>query len=316
MEYELYNTELYHHGTKGMKWGIRRYQNKDGSLTALGKKRRASEEDQLKEREKKIKSLEKAKASRDKLDTKRAELDAREKALKNPTKPEDKAKLLPQKPKSVKDMSDDEVRNHINRMMLEKQYYDTRKSLAASNPPQVSKGKKFVNSLLNDVIAPAAKEAGRKWATNFLEEKLGLNKKTELQRLEDTWKKLDYKKKISDLQKGIDDNKDPYGLKDIEALAKRAKADYEIADYKNKAANIGKDDDPYGLKDLENRWKKSDYEKKIRDNESPSKPEKIDWDAKTKEQTYIKNLKETAQKQKEYEEWLEEERKKREQGGK
>lgn len=31
--------ELYHHGIKGMKWGIRRYQNKDGSLTAAGKKR-------------------------------------------------------------------------------------------------------------------------------------------------------------------------------------------------------------------------------------------------------------------------------------
>lgn len=31
--------ELYHHGVKGMRWGVRRYQNKDGSLTAAGKKR-------------------------------------------------------------------------------------------------------------------------------------------------------------------------------------------------------------------------------------------------------------------------------------
>lgn len=30
---------LYHHGVKGQRWGVRRYQNPDGSLTALGKKR-------------------------------------------------------------------------------------------------------------------------------------------------------------------------------------------------------------------------------------------------------------------------------------
>ena len=33
------NDELYHHGIKGQKWGVRRYQNPDGSLTAAGKVR-------------------------------------------------------------------------------------------------------------------------------------------------------------------------------------------------------------------------------------------------------------------------------------
>lgn len=35
----MYDLYLEHHGIKGMKWGVRRYQNKDGSLTAAGKKR-------------------------------------------------------------------------------------------------------------------------------------------------------------------------------------------------------------------------------------------------------------------------------------
>lgn len=38
MEYEIY-----HAGVKGMKWGVRRYQNKDGSLTPAGKKRYAQD---------------------------------------------------------------------------------------------------------------------------------------------------------------------------------------------------------------------------------------------------------------------------------
>lgn len=44
MEYELY-----HYGVPGMRWGVRRYQNKDGSLTATGKKK-VSKEDKLKEK--------------------------------------------------------------------------------------------------------------------------------------------------------------------------------------------------------------------------------------------------------------------------
>ena len=35
-----YSDELYHHGIKGQKWGVRRYQKEDGSLTNAGKKHR------------------------------------------------------------------------------------------------------------------------------------------------------------------------------------------------------------------------------------------------------------------------------------
>jgi len=35
----MYENELYHHGIKGMRWGVRRYQNEDGSYTRAGRKR-------------------------------------------------------------------------------------------------------------------------------------------------------------------------------------------------------------------------------------------------------------------------------------
>ena len=63
--------ELYHEGVRGMRWGIRKYQNLDGTWTALGKRRRRLSPDAQKraDRKNKIKNLqskgelERAKAS-------------------------------------------------------------------------------------------------------------------------------------------------------------------------------------------------------------------------------------------------------------
>ena len=48
MEYTISNGELYHHGIKGQRWGVRRFQNKDGSLTSKGRKRYGSDKDSAK----------------------------------------------------------------------------------------------------------------------------------------------------------------------------------------------------------------------------------------------------------------------------
>ena len=44
MRYYYETNYLAHHGVKGQKWGVRRYQNKDGSLTSKGKQRYSDEE--------------------------------------------------------------------------------------------------------------------------------------------------------------------------------------------------------------------------------------------------------------------------------
>lgn len=68
MEYLIVNGELYHHGIKGQKWGVRRYQNPDGTLTPAGLKRYGTQEKadyaSLSRRQKKdVKQFEKAQRS-------------------------------------------------------------------------------------------------------------------------------------------------------------------------------------------------------------------------------------------------------------
>lgn len=68
----LSDSELYHHGVKGQRWGIRRFQNKDGTLTSAGRKRRGLVE-QIKIN-RRMKKLRKAKIKKQNEKAKREEI--------------------------------------------------------------------------------------------------------------------------------------------------------------------------------------------------------------------------------------------------
>lgn len=156
---------LEHAGVKGMRWGIRRYQNKDGTLTPAGKKRYARELEKVKKEQKVLRNKQRTQAKLDKLEQMKKDVKEGNEALNPKTT---KTKLpKPSKKKSVKDMSDEELSKVVERLRLEQRY-------AELTPKEVSKGKKFANMMKNDVLGPAALDVGKQLAKSAMT--AGINK--------------------------------------------------------------------------------------------------------------------------------------------
>ena len=143
---ESRNDELMHWGVLGMKWGVRRYQNADGTLTAAGKKRYGT-----KSNFEKVQRAKKA-ASPDKLKKQKAREKANARTEAEIAKHKKKAGIEDNKKestnnsteinktKSIKEMSNAEIQARIDRIRLEQ-------TLASLQPKKVSAGEKFIKNL-------------------------------------------------------------------------------------------------------------------------------------------------------------------------
>lgn len=164
------NKELMHHGIKDMRWGVRRYQNKDGSLTELGKKRYKKELAKIRAEKAKVDTQKKiverqlkTRAKFSKLDDMREELAAEKKALaskktslfskhrKKELTPEEieakkEAILKSRSPKQLYEnahlFDDKELTNAYNRL-------NTERNIKNLIPEDVKKGEKAVNKVID-----------------------------------------------------------------------------------------------------------------------------------------------------------------------
>ncbi|MCM1578147.1 MAG: hypothetical protein NC078_05030 [Ruminococcus sp.] len=139
-----YNETLYHHGIKGQKWGVRRYQNPDGSLTPAGEKRVQCREMMGKAFTPSIKNGK----DKDLISPAEKILKESNNVIDNSSRLVDSISNIKSREQSdksgVSSMTDEELRSAIARMNLERQY----KSLSSEG---VAKGKDYVKDTLSIV---------------------------------------------------------------------------------------------------------------------------------------------------------------------
>lgn len=163
--------ELYHHGVKGQRWGVRRYQNTDGSLTIAGQKKAASlrrkytkltDEDPNNSYSRKGTNMKiKYKNLTGKNISRYPVSESSKKMQKvKSNKKEDQNKTM-------KDLSNEELRKKTERMRAEKDYLDAKMNLSSLNPKHESAGKKFVNDIGKKVIMPAVTEGSKRALQNY-----------------------------------------------------------------------------------------------------------------------------------------------------
>lgn len=243
--------ELQHHGTKGMKWGVRRFQNADGSLTPAGRKRYGSLTDAVGAvkayhiKQKRKKNLKKAREAA----AEKKRIEAEQKAA-----AEQRAKDVAEGKISARNMTTEELQSRIDKFNLEKRY----KQLMEETNPQaqtVSAGKALVKKFINEAVVPAAVSAGKAALTEKFTEQakkqLGLTD-DDLAVLKKEADKWNFKQQISNAKKTVSDNdKKMNGEEDESARLKKEAEDaqnrWKIEQYANKlAGEKGYKDDPNG----------------------------------------------------------------------